>query len=300
MELKLIKTFVTVARTGSFSESATILRYAQSSVSDQIKKLEQSLSTILFDRVGSSIKLTNDGEIFLGYSERILNLCEEAVDSLSVNKGRAIEGKLRIAITESLCFYKLSKLLEEYHIHYPKVDIEIKLGSCYDFPDWIRKNMIDIVFVLDNTIKYPDIKGHVLFDEPLSIVVSSGNNLADKEEITAEELINEKIILTQKGSKYRAIFETYLEHHLVEPSYNYTEFESVEAIKHFVLSNLGISFLPLSVVEDELESGTMKAIKLVDKEFNISAQMIYHQKKWVSPALKAMIDLATNISEDIE
>lgn len=74
MEIKLLKTFITVAQSLSFSVAAEILHYSQSSISEQIKKLETNLNTILFERIGNKIKLTSNGEVLVIYSKKILDM----------------------------------------------------------------------------------------------------------------------------------------------------------------------------------------------------------------------------------
>lgn len=294
MEFKLLKSFVTVAHTESFSKAAEILNYAQSSISEQIKKLESQLGTILFERLGNHIRLTKDGKIFLSYAEKILSLCDEAVANLSSSSPQIIKGELRIAITETLCFYSLPELLRDYHRLYPHVDIKIKMGNCYDFPSWIKKNIIDIAFVLDDKKDNPDIVSEILFNEPLVLVVSKHHNLANRKTISPYSLKNENFILTQRGSKYRSLFENYLMDIDIFPS-SLLEFESTEAIKHFVINGLGISFLPRSAVEKELISGDLHEISLQNKSFTIPAQVLYHNNKWISPALQALLDLTHDL-----
>ncbi|WP_432663147.1 LysR family transcriptional regulator [Wukongibacter baidiensis] len=294
MDFKLLKSFITIAHTESFSKAAEILNYAQSSISEQIKKLENQLGTVLFERLGSRIRLTKDGRIFLSYAEKILNLYDEAVANLSPSSPQIIKGELRIAITETLCFYSLPELLRDYHKLYPHVDIKIKMGNCYDFPSWIRKNIIDIAFVLDDKVDNQDIVSEILFNEPLVLVVSKHHSLATKKTISPNSLKNENLILTQKGSKYRSLFESYLVGLDIFPS-SLLEFESTEAIKHFVINGLGISFLPRSTIKKELLNGDLHEISLQDTSFTIPAQVLYHNNKWISPALQALLDLTHNL-----
>ncbi|MCT4618375.1 MAG: LysR family transcriptional regulator [Marinisporobacter sp.] len=290
MDFKLLKTFVTIAYTESFSKTAEILNYAQSSISEQIKKLENQLETILFERLGNHIRLTNDGKIFLSYAKKILHLYDEAVASLSSSSPQIIKGELRIAITETLCFYRLPKLLRDYHTHYPHVDVKIKMGNCYDFPSWIKKNIIDIAFVLDDQTDHQDIISEILFNEPLVLVVNKDHSFATRKTVSPYNLKGENLILTQKGSKYRSLFENYLMNIGIFPD-SLLEFESTEAIKHFVINGLGISFLPRSTIKKELLSGDLHEISLPDKNFNIPAQVLYHNNKWISPPLQALLDL---------
>lgn len=83
MEFKQLKTFVVVAKTLSFSKTAEILNFAQYSISDQIRVLENELGCKLFERLGRNICLTNEGNKLLSYAEKILNLCDEAKQSVA-------------------------------------------------------------------------------------------------------------------------------------------------------------------------------------------------------------------------
>lgn len=78
MELRLLVTFEKVATVLSFTRAATELAYAQSSVTSQIRALESSLGTELFDRLGSRIRLTEAGERLLPYARQIIELTDEA------------------------------------------------------------------------------------------------------------------------------------------------------------------------------------------------------------------------------
>lgn len=293
MEIKLLKTFSTIARCLSFSTSAEILNYSQSSISEQIKKLEIELNTVLFERIGNKIQLTSDGEILLNYSDKILELCDEAVYKISSKNTLPIKGEITVAMTEALCFYKLPDLLKAYHTNYPNVNLKLKIGNCYDFPNWLQQNIIDIAFVLDDEIQHENLLRETISNEKLVLVVSPDHPLTKLGLITVDQLKNFTIISTQKGSKYRALLNDFLEkHHITCESQ--LEFESIEAIKSFSKSGIGIGFLPETTVKSELDKKTLVKLNIPNFDLSISAQVIYHKNKWVSPALNALLDLIDN------
>ena len=77
MEIRLLKTFLTVAGLLSFNKAAERLNYAQSSISAQIQALETQLGVRLFDRLGRRILLTEAGEQLIPYAEKIIDLADE-------------------------------------------------------------------------------------------------------------------------------------------------------------------------------------------------------------------------------
>jgi DNA-binding transcriptional LysR family regulator len=290
MEIKLLKTFITVAHTLSFSATAEILHYSQSSISEQIKKLETNLNAILFERIGNKIKLTSTGEILVIYSKKILDMCDEAVLAISYSENDEIKGQLTVAMTETLCFYKLPNLFKEFCELYPNIELKLKIGNCYDFPTWLNNNMIDVAFVLDDEVNYANLVTKLLYEEKLVLVTSPLHPLAKFSELSLEDLQDQILVLTQKGSKYRAIFENYLKEKQVSCKSQF-EFESVEAIKNFIKNGFGIAFLPETTVKKELALKELIKLPVTDINLKIATQILYHKDKWVSPALKALLDL---------
>ena len=109
MEFRNLSTFVRVAELRSFSAAARELDYSQSAVSMQIAQLEEELGTRLFDRVGRSIALTEQGARFYGYAQNILRMTENACREMNNTSG--VSGQLRIALAESLCMIGFPEVL---------------------------------------------------------------------------------------------------------------------------------------------------------------------------------------------
>lgn len=293
MEFKLLKTFVEVERTGSFSKAAETLSYAQSSVSDQIRKLEGELGTTLFERIGNSIRLTKDGQMLLVYAKKILNLCDEAVSNLSSSE---IRGEIRVALPETFCVYILPELMRDYHRLYPQVQIKIKMGNCHDFGIWLKKNIVDVAFVFDDMSGDDEIVSEFLFDEKLVLVANENHRLSRIGRCKSEDFTGENLIMTDGVSRYRALFEEYLKLKGISPG-SVFEFESIEAMKQFARNGFGVAFLPSSTVQSDIESGTLVEIELDGREVSIPALLIYHRDKWISPALRAFMDLSYRLKK---
>jgi DNA-binding transcriptional LysR family regulator len=100
VEIKQLKTFSTIAETGSFVQTAKLLGYAQPTVTMHIQLLENEFNVRLFERLGHKIKLTQEGERLLYYAENILNFSSEATSLLTSNE--TVTGKIVIGVNE--CF----------------------------------------------------------------------------------------------------------------------------------------------------------------------------------------------------
>jgi DNA-binding transcriptional LysR family regulator len=112
----------------------------------------------------------------------------------------------------------------------------------------------------------------------------------EKNPVHPKDLNNQDLILTENGS-YRMVLEDMLADEDVRPA-SVMESASIEAIKKLVVSGLGITLLPRVVALEELRSRQLIDLGWSGPDFQIKSQMIHHKHKWLSPALRAMIDMA--------
>jgi len=289
MEFRQLKTFITVVEMLSFTKAANELGYAQSSITNQIQSLEEEFGTTFFERLGKQIKLTKDGEHLYTYAEKILKLSAEAKDVIT--SSLIPKGSLTIGTAESLCTHRLPEVFKIFRARYPKVETNINLDACIDYRTHLRKNTIDVVFFLDVPINETDLVTHILFEEPMAVIVAPNHPLSKKTQVMPQDINGQALILTDLGCSYRRIFESILAQAGAKPS-SILAFSSNEVIKKFVGDDWGIGFLPQITVNQELKTGQLIALPWVGPPFNIKTQLIYHKDKWISPALRAFIDIA--------
>ncbi len=292
MELRLLNTFVTTAKLLSFTKAADTLNYAQSTVTNQIQTLEEELSIMLFERLGKQIKLTKEGEYLFDYASQILKLSNEAKDLIS--SSLIPRGSVIIGTAESLCIHRLPEVFNSFRQHYPQVEINIRFDAASDYRTLLRKNSIDIVFFLDAPCNEKDLITHVLFEEPMAVIAAPSHPLAKQDQVFPQDINGEALILTAEGCTYRRIFESILMQAGAKPS-SIMGISSNEVIKKFVCDGWGIGFLPQVVGQQELTTGQLTELNWAGPPFHIYAQLIYHKNKWLSPALKAFIDVTLKI-----
>ncbi len=293
MEIRNLKTFATIARLQSFTKAADMLGYAQSTVTSQIQSLEEELGGILFERLGRKVTLTKNGENLLLYAEQILKLNQAAKDVISNSNGT--KGTLTIGTPESFCMNCMPELLKKYRENYPDVEIKLRIGTCCEFHHFLQHNTVDLAFFLDQPIEDEHLVTHILFDEPVMIIASPAHPLAQKgRSITPQDLDGQSLVLTESGCVYRERFEKTLAGAKVRSCYT-LEVTSVEVIKRFTINNIGLTVLSRVAVEHELAANQLVALPWNGPSFDVKAQLAYHKRKWVSPAMRAFIDLALNM-----
>lgn len=289
MDTRQLKTFRTLAKNLSFSQTAEELNYAQSSISAQIRSLENELRLTLFDRLGKKVSLTDEGRSVLEYANRFMSIENEFIESLKAKDD--VTGELNIYAPNSICVYLLPAVLTKFREQHPNVTFKLRahLGTRKALNE-LRAGNIDLMFVMEEMFTETDFNVSGLRAEEIVLVCHNDHPLAKATEVSLNDLKDEKFILTEPTCGYRAILtrEMLARGFKVEPV---MWFDNAEAIKQCVIANMGISFLPKMTVEKDLEQGKFTKINLNQKFDNqIKLQMITHKQKWLSPALKAFME----------
>jgi DNA-binding transcriptional LysR family regulator len=288
MELRQLATFRMLAATLNFTRAAAALGYVQSSVTAQIQALEEDLGVPLFDRLGKRVALTDAGRQFLPYAERMLDLAEEARGALS-DAGEPV-GVLAIGAPETLCTYRLPGVLRRFRELYPLVRVAFSPGAVAELPRRVSDGLIDVALVMDEPLQFTGLVVEPLVEEPLCVLAPVGHPLAGMPSVNPADLEGEPLLLTEVGCRYRNMFTRALAAAGVHPASS-LEFSSIEAIKQCVIAGMGITVLPAVAVAEEVERGQLAALGWADPGFGVLTQMVWHKDKWLSPALRAFLDV---------
>lgn len=169
MELRQLRYFVRAPELLNFTQAAEDLYIPQSTLSHQIKELENSLSVLLFDRIGKRVKLTEAGEMMLGYARKTIHQAEEARQVLK-DLNNVKTGKVIIGAT-----YGLTKLLIQsitaFNQEFPDIEIQIEFGSTSDLLQKLHTYQIDCMLSFMPAKKDPQLIVNQLFTAHLSLIV---------------------------------------------------------------------------------------------------------------------------------
>jgi DNA-binding transcriptional LysR family regulator len=292
IELRHLATFRAVAAARSFTRAAAALGYAQSSVTAHIQTLEADLGVALFDRVGKQIALTASGERFLVYAMQLLQLAEEA-RAVVADTDEPL-GTVTISAPESVCTYRLPTLLQTFRERFPQARVVFRPSRAAALCRRVREGEIDVAFVLEEPLQVAGLTAEPLVREPIALVAPPGHGLAGQAAVRPHDLAGESLLLTEAGCAYRLLFE----HILAEAGVTAretTEFYSVEAIKQCAAAGMGLAVVPAIAVERELAQGQLVALAWAGPQLEVVTQLVWHTKKWQSPALRAFLQLAREL-----
>lgn len=137
-----LTSFVAIAETGTFVQAAAKVNRTQSALSLQIKKLETQLGCELFDRTGRRVSLTPQGEIFLGYARRMIQLQWEAFSRL---REPDIEGEIRFGTPEDFATHYLPDVLARFRQHHPRVQLNVACDLTLNLMDGFHRGEYDVI-----------------------------------------------------------------------------------------------------------------------------------------------------------
>ncbi len=206
MELRQLKYFVKVAELLSFSKAAKELYITQSTLSQQIKQLEDELDMALFFRNNHKVTLTEAGETFLEGAKKTL---AEADDNKAKIMDLALghRGVLNIGVT-----YSFGSILTETVLAFKKEFPDVQLNICYrnvmELMELVSDGELDFALSFRSSEKYESVESHILFDNKLCIVVREDHPLTRKSIVRLSDLEDYEVILPSIGLQARNAFDT--------------------------------------------------------------------------------------------
>lgn len=285
MDIRQIETFISVAKYKSFSKAAEKLFITQPTVTNHIQNLEHELGTILINRSGKNISLTDAGALFYKHAINIINSCEMAKFELNSYKG-LIQGHLYIYSSSVPRKYLLPKILYNFTNKYPNVTYTLNNKDSKGIINSILEGETDFGIVgaiyPSNKLKYIEL----VVDELMAITPNSKKfSLPNYSTLTSDKLLKEKIILREEGSGTRHVFINELKNKGIDiNNLNVIGYvEDSETIKELVSLGVGISFMSERSVSWDIKLGKYKAYYVKDLTLKRKFYFVYHNKRQLSP-----------------
>ncbi len=288
MTITQLETFQKIAETRNFTMAANSLGYAQSTVTTQIKQLEEELGCLLFERLGKTIVMTPEGNRLLLYSGKMLQLEREVFMEVPGNSDPS--GVIKLGVSESLCYDRLPALLIKYKEKYPKVDLRIQFVMHDTFPDQLRKGELDFVYTLNPLIEDDSLNLLYKKEETLGFYVSPSHPLVKKKKVDEQALQDEVLLLTGHNCSFKHMLLKDLEQKGVTSKIA-IETSAKEVLKQFAANGLGVAFMPDMAAKREIEEKSLVKLNWTGEKFPIYSQLFIHKDKRVNGAIKGFMDL---------
>ncbi|MBL9205253.1 MAG: LysR family transcriptional regulator [Opitutaceae bacterium] len=259
LDSRQLLAFATLARRGSFTQTAKELFLTQSAVSHAIKALEEEVSTRLFERVGKKVFLTQAGEQLLRHAERILREMRDARTGLSdlQNWGHS---RLRVGASPTACHYLLPTVLREFKQSFPKCVIRIEPGDGPKMVELLHSNQVDLALMLE-PFEDDGVSFRKLFEDELKLLVPPTHPWAQRGKVLRDEIADETFILYNKNSYTFRMVIDYFQRDGIS-LHNVMELGSMEAIKELVKIGLGTGIIAPWIAQRELAEASLVAFPI--------------------------------------
>ncbi len=195
MELRQLNTFRAVADHESFTRAAQILHMAQSSVSAQIKSLEQELSVRLFDRIGRRVLITEAGKSLYEYARRMGEMTKEIKSEVSGQNTSQARGSLVIRVPETLASVYMPAIIEQYHALHPWVKLVFINCSDLQLREELNSGRIDLAFLMTDAVNFKEVNLKMLGTEHLILTAAPFHKMALKKNFGFKDLDGQTLLL---------------------------------------------------------------------------------------------------------
>ncbi|MFA4084147.1 LysR family transcriptional regulator [Mycobacteroides salmoniphilum] len=280
MELSDIMHFLAVAEAGGISHAAKRLHTVQSNVSTHIKALEDELGVELFRRHARGVTLTNAGEAFLPYAERITALLREAAQV--VGDEAEPTGTLAIGAMETTAGLRLPCILAAYAAHCPRVDFTLTTGTTAELTDMVNEHRLDGGFVC-GPLEHNSLTTDLAFVEELVLVAAQHHT--DIREVFDTSA---RMLVFRNGCAYRdRLHKIFVDHGIADPQV--LEFGSLEGILGCVAAGMGATLLPVAVVTASPRASALRVHQLPPVQARVETLFVRRADSAVSPAMSQFL-----------
>ncbi|TYR81331.1 LysR family transcriptional regulator [Priestia megaterium] len=280
MESHDLKIFKHVAEMKSISKAADLLGYVQPNISQRIKSLEEELDVKLFTRTNRGVILTNEGELLLEYTHRILSLMDEAKAEINPNKWREA---LIIGASQTISAFKIPHLFSSFLKNNENIEVKVKTDTKQKLQEMLSYGEIDGLF-LSGT--YNESQFKVIYSYLEKIVLISPKYGAEEEKAPQTLLINSDVNCIYR----KKLLEFSRKNHINKPKV--MEFDSLEAILQAVYDGLGISVVPADVAYARKDIQTVQYQELSEA---VRIDFVIKKRKQRSQSLKKFIRFLENL-----
>lgn len=293
MNPQTLKSFLAVARCSSFTRAAEEVMLTQPAVSRQIGQLERELGVVLFERLGRSVQLTDAGRELCRLAEQLLAQTDRTVEVVR-RFGSPDHGRLRIGASMTPGYYLLPPILGRFRRAHPDVRMQFSVENSTAIEQRVLNNDLDLGFV---GLK-PTSAGLVaepIADDEVVCFGPPDHPLAGRKRVTTDVLDDETWVVRERGSATRRLFEEWYASQ-GGALCSTIELHSPEVIKALVRFGVGISFMSIHGLRDDLRRGDLTQMSLAGLRLRRKIYLVRHPDKHLSPVIQRFLQLARPLS----
>jgi DNA-binding transcriptional LysR family regulator len=288
INFRQLEVFRAVAETNSFTRASHAMFISQSTISQHIRALEDTLQVTLFQRDRRNVLLTSAGQNLLDHARDIFQMIERAEVAAKTAKD-PYQGKLSFGCASTTLLYQLPPVLMEYTNKYPNVTLNISSGSVQDIANQMWSGALDLGLVV-LPLSAPALQKVVLLEESFVGLIPSGHALARKAHLDIGDLAGERYILQRRGHNTRKLVDQFFFKKRIAANV-VIELDHPEAVKAMVARGFGASILPESAFPDRRSSAGIRTFPIPHRDLHRALAIVHPRTKAMKPIAAALVDL---------
>ena len=249
MTLTELRYIVTLAQEQHFGRAAERCHVSQPTLSVGVKKLEDELGVLIFERSKSAVRVTPVGESIVAQAQKVLEQAQGIRELAQAGKNQLV-APLKVGAIYTVGPYLFPHLIPQLHRVAPDMPLYIEENFTHVLRDKLRTGELDAI-IIALPFQEADVLTKALYDAPFYVLMPSGHAWAARQTIDAALLNDKSLLLLGEGHCFRdQVLEACPTTRKGDtPSHTTVESSSLETIRHMVASGLGVSVLPLSAVD---------------------------------------------------
>jgi len=285
LNLHLLRLFAVVARTGSFSRAAELLRISQPAISKGVRDFEFQVGCRLLDRTSKGVRPTREGFALARHAETLFAAERAAEEELQALRSLT-SGSLRVGASTTIATYMIPECLGIFHRAHPGIDLHVTSANTSDVADLMLAHDIDIALV-EGPVVNESLVSEAWRTDLMCLIVGSDHRFAKTSgPIDCALLAEEILIVREPGSGTREVVAQALAAKRIEPKRS-LEIGSTEAIKQAVAAGVGIAIVSAAAIEDQLRLGRLKVVPIKGVQIERTLWQLKCPGRLVSPAAAA-------------
>lgn len=289
MNLRHLETFHFFCQFMSMTRAASHLHVSQPAVSQQLRSFEEECGVKLFYRIANQYKLTDTGEALFLVSKLIFARVEQ-VDALLEKARKASQERLRIGTTKAYARTAMPDLISQFQKQFPRIHVRLSEGNSAELLNRLRSRKEDLV-VVARTDYDSSLRATPFARAQFVLVARPDHPLAEQPQITIKALDGESLIIREHGSGSREAILKKLGQYGVKPSV-VIESESLSFILAYIQRRMGVSFMLSHEIEEELVSGIVRQINIVEGDIFFNADIVVRRDEPMTVPMRYFLKIA--------
>jgi DNA-binding transcriptional LysR family regulator len=287
MDLADLDIFRSVVQAGGITRAAEKLNRVQSNVTTRVRQLEADLGVQLFIREGKKLHLSAEGKLLLDYADRLLDLAQEARESVHDAKPR---GLLRLGTGEATAAMRLPVPMNEYLGRCPDVTLELRTGNTKILATAVLAGELDAALLAEPIADAPFEKVPI-YDEEL-VIVAAANHPPIRSPRDARP---QAVLAFESGCSYRQRLEDWFARHGEMPD-RIVEITSYHAMLGCTVAGMGISLMPRNVLTT-FPDAKLLSVHSLPPELNHIQILLIWRKGTLSPKVRTLMEILLEHSD---